>query len=266
MTETAITVFEPVKPLVTPDQAKEQYQTFEQIKAALLSPRDYAEIMGKKYVTKSGFRKIAVVFGLSDQIMHEERTQREDDSFMWRLRVQTKAPNGRVCEGVGVCDSRERKFSHVEHDVYATAHTRAKNRAISDMVAGGLVSAEEMGAAPTDNKPRPWKRVPVKTTVKPPYAEQVGSAEDDPDVETVLELLQDRGLRIDRLILVKKDSHMWIQHQEGITQDVFNDYNDVLNAELGAKYHRNLSAWEVEPTLPKNSKETNTNAKKAYKD
>jgi hypothetical protein len=144
--ETGIIPVQPVKPLVTPEQAAEEWARFESLKAKLLNEDDYQAIAGKRYIKRSGFRKIAVYFGLSDRILEQERTDRDDGSFMWRIVVEVEAPNGRISAGVGICDSRERRFAHVEHDVYATAHTRAKSRSISDMVAGGAVSAEEMEA------------------------------------------------------------------------------------------------------------------------
>lgn len=141
---TAIVQAVPVRPLVSAEVAAQDWALFESLKKSLLKAEDYQTISGKKFTTKSGFRKLAVCFNLSDRIIEQVRTDREDESFTWRIVVETQAPNGRVCSGVGICDSKERKFAHVEHDVYATAHTRAKNRAISDLVAGGVVSAEEM--------------------------------------------------------------------------------------------------------------------------
>ena len=134
----------PVQPLVTPEQAAKAWSNFLELKQKLLDSADYQMIARKQFTKKSGFRKIAVCFNLSDRILEQERTDREDGSFTWRIVVEVEAPNGRVCAGVGICDSRERKFAHVDHDAYATCHTRAKNRAISDMVAGGIVSAEEV--------------------------------------------------------------------------------------------------------------------------
>jgi hypothetical protein len=142
----------PVMPLVSPDKAAEQWKLFEALKAKLLNEEDYQTIVGKRYIKRSGFRKIAVYFGISDRILKEERTQRDDGSFFWKIEVEAYAPNGRSCVGVGACDSRERKFAHTEHDVFATAHTRAKSRAISDLVAGGAVSAEEVEAETTANE------------------------------------------------------------------------------------------------------------------
>lgn len=139
---------------------------------------DYQVIAGKRFIKRSGFRKIAVYFGISDRVLSQERTDREDGSFTWRITVEAVAPNSRTCIGVGACDSRERKFAHIEHDVLATAHTRAKSRAISDLVAGGVVSAEEVEAPPSEPEPKPtaapttaapkpeWE-VPVTTGVLP---------------------------------------------------------------------------------------------------
>ena len=99
---------------------------------------------------------------MSDRIVEQERTDREDGTFTWRIIVEAQAPNGRVCNGVAICDSAERNFAHLEHDVYATCHTRAKNRAISDMVAGGVVSAEEMTNAPPE---RPKTKKKAQTSI-----------------------------------------------------------------------------------------------------
>lgn len=144
MQSTEVVKLDIVRPLMSPDKAAEEWHLFERFKAELLSAEDYQDIQGKKFIKRSGFRKIAVYFGLNDSILEQERKDREDGSFYWRIVVEAKAPNGRTSIGVGICDSKERKFAHTEHDVYATAHTRAKSRAISDIVAGGVVSAEEL--------------------------------------------------------------------------------------------------------------------------
>jgi hypothetical protein len=163
MTEdTHLEQLKPVMPLATPEEVEKAWAVYEAMKARLLTADDYQAIAGKNYIKRSGFRKIAVFFGLSDRILVEQRVDRPDGSFTWRIIVEAKAPNGRISVGVGVCDSAERKFSHLEHDVLATAHTRAKSRAISDMVAGGAVSAEEMEAA---REPEPAKELSVTETL-----------------------------------------------------------------------------------------------------
>jgi hypothetical protein len=177
--ETDIVEVQPsvVKPAVSPREAKENWQLFQNLKRELLDKGDYAKIQQKNYIKKSGFRKLAVAFNISDEIIEEERTEREDGSFFWRIKAKATAPNGRCSTGVAICDSRERNFAHVEHDVYATAHTRAKNRAISDLVAGGVVSYEEMETEPP--QPKPKKHNPKPQTKEKKQAEQGALEERD---------------------------------------------------------------------------------------
>ncbi len=177
-------VLAPVMPRVTAEKAAEQWALFEALKSKLLSSEDYQSIAGKCYIKRSGFRKIAVYFGISDRILKEERADRTDGSFTWRITAEAIAPNGRSCVGVGACDSRERKFAHIEHDVYSIAHTRAKSRAISDLVAGGVVSAEEM--SPEENS-EPEHAAPVNVAPKTETAA--------PHVAVTKDTLTKEGLR-----------------------------------------------------------------------
>jgi len=50
--------------------------------------------------------------------------------------------------------SERKDWAHKEHDIFALGHTRAKNRAIADLVGGGEVTAEEVLAseAPGESK------------------------------------------------------------------------------------------------------------------
>lgn len=218
----------PVKPLVTPDQAAEEWALFEALKKKLLVKDDYQAISGKKYIKRSGFRKIAVYFGLSDRILAEERTDRDDGSFMWRIAVEVVAPNGRVCAGVGICDSRERDFAHLEHDVYATTHTRAKSRAISDMVAGGAVSAEEMkvGALGRD-------QADVEAGV--PFMDQAG----------VLDAVERAGLDTTALAVYPDDGRMVVKPLKFLS-DVWSKYDRAL-APMGFTWIRagKDGRWEI---------------------
>lgn len=60
------------------------------------------------------------------------------------------APNGVFVDADGTCDCWEKGYASSIHNVRATASSRAKNRAISDLVGGGELSAEEMqGGDPT---------------------------------------------------------------------------------------------------------------------
>ena len=137
-----------VRPILKTKDALSELEDFETMKSRLLVTSDYQKISGKNFIKKSGWRKLALVFNISDQVMESSKTVRADGSFVWSFRVRAVAPNGRFTEAVASCDSRERKYAHIEHDVQATAQTRAKSRAISDLIGAGEVSAEEIVSDP----------------------------------------------------------------------------------------------------------------------
>lgn len=109
-------------------------------------------IRGKERVliNRSGWRAIQLAFNINDGIVKEE-TVMHPDGTNYTVRIWVKAwhaKSGRQVMGVGSCSTDEpgKVFQRPHHDVYATAHTRAKNRAISDIVGAGEVSAEEIGS------------------------------------------------------------------------------------------------------------------------
>lgn len=143
-----------------PKDIVDYFKLYQQITKDILTDDDYQEFevtdkkTGKKLIKrfkkKSAFRKYQVAFNISDRILEEIREDKKDH-FVWRIKVEASTKSGRTSIGVGACSSAERGFAHLEHDVYATAHTRAKNRAISDIMGAGEVSAEEMeNAKPHD--------------------------------------------------------------------------------------------------------------------
>jgi len=157
-----------VAPVVTPEQAKLAWQQFSDLKSALLTKSDYQvltmrtmdrgmwKIVQKPFVKKAGWRKLATAFNLSVEVIKEERKEYAEmpykdgkniimkPGFVHEVVARATAMNGRHMDGTGSCASNERGFAHLEHDVRGTAETRAKNRAISDLIGGGEVSAEEM--------------------------------------------------------------------------------------------------------------------------
>ncbi len=179
------TQLEIVKPIVKTQDAITDLRSFEELKSKLLSVKDYQVISGKNFIKKSGWRKLALVFNISDQIIGNSKETREDGSFIWTFKVRASAPNGRFTEAVAACDSRERRFAHPEHDVFGTAHTRAKSRAISDLIGAGEISAEEMdydAESPSlDEDPTEEEKERVKTLFQ--SANQMYKSTASPKVE-----------------------------------------------------------------------------------
>jgi hypothetical protein len=136
-----------IRPLATPDEALANWQAFQELKAKLITKDDLQHVGGRDRITKSGWRKVAAVFGINVELLAERRIPHANgNGFVVECTVRASAPNGRYNDGVGSFDTNERKMAHLEHDVRATAYTRAANRAISDLVGGGEVSAEEIQA------------------------------------------------------------------------------------------------------------------------
>ena len=163
---------------VNVDGAVEFWDNYQELTKALLDESDY---QGTQFKKKSAWRKYATAFNLSDEIIKEEEIREPDTQQIITSKVWVKctAPNGRSTVGVGICSIYDKisnkdmsqpsnfmlrqRFSNAEHDIPSTAHTRAKNRAISDMIGAGEVSAEEMSLEAMQGKTRRRKKVQKKT-------------------------------------------------------------------------------------------------------
>ncbi len=140
------------------DRLAEAFRTFQEFKQRLLTKDDSVTIAGRQYLKKSAWRKWALACSVSDEILSYDRvpTQGKDQEGNFSYRVLVRAfheKSGRSSAGVAVASKNEKKdWAHEEHDIFTLAHTRAKNRAIADLVGGGEVSAEEItpGATPHD--------------------------------------------------------------------------------------------------------------------
>lgn len=169
------------------NQIKQTRLAFENLKRELLIDSDFQTYteknVTKRFIKKSGWRNIGLAFGISLEPVGSEMRDLgmvEPGRFAIEYRVRATAPNGRYVEGVGSCDSHEERFAEKawnEHtkrkeftgrfvfeynDVASTAYTRAANRAISDLVGGGEVSAEEISKldvpAEADFLPMNWQK------------------------------------------------------------------------------------------------------------
>lgn len=134
-----------VRPAAGVDVIAEAFDAYQALCARLLTPDDFQAIKGREYRKKSAWRKLAVAFGVSCSYL-ERNYERDDAGRLIRAEVivRATAPNGRYMDGLGICDRSERVFTKPEHDIPATAATRATNRACSDLFGMGEVSAEEI--------------------------------------------------------------------------------------------------------------------------
>lgn len=134
-----------VRSAASVEEVEQAFHDYQQLCVALLNEDDVQRIQGKTFRKKSAWRKLAVAFGVSCEV-RERLYDRDDQNRITRAEVVVRAvaPNGRYMDGLGVCDISERKFSKPNHDIPATAMTRATNRACADLFGMGEVSAEEL--------------------------------------------------------------------------------------------------------------------------
>jgi hypothetical protein len=142
---TALVPFEPLTPNV--EKAVASMRLFQRLKSDLLDDEDVVMIGKKKYIKRSGWRKIALSFGISTKIVSVEKELLEKGEIRISVKAEAIAPNGRTCEEIASCSSSEVTKSNMDptlHNISTKAATRAINRCISDLVGGGEVSAEEV--------------------------------------------------------------------------------------------------------------------------
>lgn len=205
--------------IVDVEYAAKAQQNFLDLVEALLDKSDYQMIRTKDGMQpkkkKSAWRKLARAFNISDDIVEEEIIRDECHRIISaKFVVKATLPNGRYGMGMGDCsifdkvkkdDEKEpspfelrKRFNNAEHDVISTAHTRAKSRAISDLVGGGEVSAEELSGVDAGGiKPKkPVKPKPGKPKSKVPNSSTMGNkpkapsapSKPKPEVEEAIEV------------------------------------------------------------------------------
>jgi hypothetical protein len=147
------------------------FREYQELCKELLDDSDYQEYtrrekvggvwrdVPKRFKKKSAWRKLAAAFDLDVSVVGGVRIERDFDGKPIRAAAIARAiaPSGRYMEGTGYCSIDESRFekdrSKAENDLPATAETRAKNRAISDLLGTGEVSAEEASAGSGDSEP-----------------------------------------------------------------------------------------------------------------
>ncbi len=115
---------------------------------ALIGPNDVQQDGGRTFKKKSAWRKLARHFNISVAAsLDSVRVDSHPDGFTALAVASASAPWGQSWTDVGACSSDEATGRRVITiaDAIATAMTRASNRAVSNLIAMGEVSAEEIG-------------------------------------------------------------------------------------------------------------------------
>jgi hypothetical protein len=137
-----------VKPACTPQDLSEALQKYKSMQEMLdkAMPDCIMTIKGKKFRKKNYWRAVKTYFNLSVECVSEEIIKLEDD-WGYVVTYRATANNGASCDGDGSCTYSEKDVGEMKatlHNIRSQAHTRACNRAISNLVAFGEVSADEV--------------------------------------------------------------------------------------------------------------------------
>ncbi|MFQ6033382.1 MAG: hypothetical protein ACE5KR_00795 [Candidatus Bipolaricaulia bacterium] len=133
------------------EKAQEVWREFESFKEKLLDDRDRYEVKGKRWLNRQGCAKLATVFSLSEPEQPQVITVPLNDKHVGFITITAvETPGRRRAFGVGGCTTHEiltkdQRNRRAFHDAVAVSHTRAKERAIADLVGGGELTAEEIG-------------------------------------------------------------------------------------------------------------------------
>lgn len=146
-------------------------------------PEQVINLDGKPFRRKGYWRAIAVAFNLTVELVQERRDvlgklDDDTDNYVYAVTYRAATLNGRFTVGDGTCAASEKQRGRMratEHNVRSHSHTRAYNRAVSNLVGFGEVSAEEITShddeKPTENPfvppPRP-EPVPSRPDPTPP--------------------------------------------------------------------------------------------------
>ena len=156
---------------VNVDQALEEWNAYQKITELMLDETDYQQIQGRAFKKKSAWRKYARAFNITTEIIDKDivktdKGQVKEASFI----VRATLPTGRYADGWGNCSRQEGNKAHPNHDIPATAMTRATNRAIADLIGAGEVTAEEIQA---ELKMEAVERAKAKLRKKPKDDENI---------------------------------------------------------------------------------------------
>lgn len=172
-----------ITPAASLDEAIEQFNLYQQLKKKLGSPEDFQRIGDKQHPKKSFVRKVQRFFNVSCAIIQDEPLKDQDGNIIaWLAKARAiHRATGAYQEADGSCgfDEKVDKYGNPDkkrqtiHNIRSHAVTRAKNRAILDLVGFGEVSAEEINEQEYDNGYHESPQQNKQNTNKPASQKQI---------------------------------------------------------------------------------------------
>ncbi len=200
---------------------------FREIKSKL-GGEDIISLDGKRILTYPGWVKVGIYFGVSHEIKGSERVEFERGGkkfSLWRYSVRVRLPSGISAEAEGVASSDEPiAEGKTESFVSSLAQKRAFCRALSMLVGGGEISAEDVEIL---------KRIPRQRKIS-------GELDDEEKAQEV-EKWEEKERKIE------KEMEFYSDAMKGEVHEVLTDFSSGENTNSKQKEMRgdDISSHEV---------------------
>ncbi len=239
---------------------------FDKFKSKVLKSTDFwiDTRENKKRVKKSGWLKYALACNVNLEKVDEREVDKETPPgsgnwvTIYHFDYRAIAQSGRFAEASGSASTSERKESDkMIHDTRSLAQTRALNRAISNLIGGGEVSAEEVRGASrrrvesdqkTVNKPpkRPKTRK-TRAKAKPEVPEEPEELKPLPIEAAVLKVrkvFEVNALDIGDFTIFQYEKTVTVKPPKDIDMEDWDKYNTVMEREK-APWDQEAHQWTV---------------------
>nr|WP_295605800.1 hypothetical protein [uncultured Methanobrevibacter sp.] len=176
--------------VVDVDHALKEWRAYQRLCKELLDDSDYQEYertdkktgktITKRFPKKSAWAKLGRAFNVKTEIVEKEFTLTKTGATKEAYYcIRATLPNGRTVESDGSCSRMETgKSEATSHTIRSTAKTRATNRAISELIGAGEVSAEELDPSFNNSQYDDVIEAEVEEIIEPAYDTSFSTAKE----------------------------------------------------------------------------------------
>lgn len=192
--------------IVNVETAKAEWEAYQTLCKELLNDSDYQayEQNGKvkQFPKKSAWAKLGRAFNVNTEIVDKEfilgKNGETKEAYYC---IRATLPNGRTVESDGSCSRHEKGKAHAtSHTIRSTAKTRATNRAISELIGAGEVSAEELDPSFSNgNKISPDEKVLIEAEFK--TADQIPNV--NVFVQEIIDSLKEKDVEVNKKNIIR---------------------------------------------------------------
>ena len=213
--------------IVDVETAKAEWEVYQKLCKELLNESDYQPYNQngklKKFPKKSAWAKLGRAFNVNTEIIDKEFVlAKNGETKEAYYCIRATLPNGRTVESDGSCSRQEKGKHHAtSHTIRSTAKTRATNRAISELIGAGEVSAEELDPSFQGRKisPEEYDLIEAEFTT----ADQLPQVEDF--INDIICELKDDGNEVSKRNIIRCS------------------WSKVTNKEITEEFHHEVVSW-----------------------